>query len=259
MCIRDRSADWDVATGFYGSIMSMAAPAILAFGTEEQIATHCPGLISGEVSWCQLFSEPGAGSDLAALGCKAELDGDEYVVNGQKVWNSAAMFADMGILLVRTDPDLPKHAGISFLMIDMRQPGVEVRPLVQANGAGHFAEVFFNDARVPVANRVGEENDGWKVAKTVLGAEAQMIGGSKSDFSEKLIKLAQEVGVSDDAVQRQGLVEAVTRQKILGWTGQRLVAGMRAGDPTAIHPSICLLYTSPSPRDATLSRMPSSA
>ncbi len=151
----EEAADRNVNTGFYGSIIGMAAPALLYFGTEEQKLAHLPGMVSGAVSWCQLFSEPGAGSDLAGLGARAERDGDEFVINGQKVWNSAAMYADMGILLVRTDPDAVKHAGISFLLFDMRQPGVEVRRLVQANGAGHFAEVFLSDARCPVANVLG--------------------------------------------------------------------------------------------------------
>ncbi len=224
---REESASWEVGTGFYGSIMAMAAPPLIKFGTPEQIATHVPGLVSGDVSWCQLFSEPGAGSDLAALGCRAERDGDEYVVNGQKVWNSAAMYADMGILLVRTDPDQPKHGGISFLMIDMRQPGVEVRPLVQANGAGHFAEVFFDNARVPVANLVGEENNGWMVARAVLGAEAQMIGGAKSNTVDKLIRLARDRGLDGDPVIRQELADAYARDKILSWMGASIAAAMR--------------------------------
>jgi len=224
---REESASWNVMTGFYGSIIAMAAPAVLSFGTPEQISTHLPSLLSGEVSWCQLFSEPGAGSDLAALGCKAERDGDEYVVTGQKVWNSAAMYADMGILLVRTDPDAPKHSGVSFLLVDMNQPGVEVRPLIQANGGGHFAEVFFDEARVPVANLVGDENDGWKVGRAVLGAEAQMIGGSKSNTSEKLIELARELGHSNDPVIRQDLARIVTREKILGWMGASIASAMR--------------------------------
>lgn len=239
---REEAADRDINTGFYGSIIAMAAPGILAHGTEEQKRTHLPTLYSGEVSWCQLFSEPGAGSDLAGLGARAERDGDEFVINGQKVWNSAAMYADMGILLVRTDPDAPKHRGITFLLFDMRQPGVEVRPLVQANGAGHFAEVFLSDARCPVENVLGEVNGGWAPTRVVMSNEAAMIGGAKRDGAAKLTELARMMGRSDDLVIRQKLATVYTRQQLIGHMSGQIAAAARRGEMPPIHPSVVKIY-----------------
>ena len=141
--------------------MSMTAPTILAHGTEEQQRQWLVPLVTGEHQWCQLFSEPGAGSDLAGLTTPAVRDGDEWVVNGQKVWSTFAHLADYGILLARTDADVPKHRGITYFLIDMHQPGVEVRPLRQMTGGAEFNEVFLTDARVPHENVLGTVNGGW--------------------------------------------------------------------------------------------------
>ena len=171
----------------------MLGPTLMAFGTDEQKRELVPRLLSGEDAWCQLFSEPGAGSDLAGLGCRAVRDGDEFVVTGQKVWNSAAQWCDHGMLLARTNPDVPKHHGITFLLVDMDGPGIEVRPLIQATGAAHFNEVFFEDVRVPVANVLGEIDGGWGAARTVMANESAMIGGSGSSTFTTLLLLAQAV------------------------------------------------------------------
>jgi len=147
------------------------APATLLHGaSEEQQRRHLPAILDGEV-WCQGFSEPEAGSDLASLRTRAVGDGDVYVVNGQKVWSSGAKYADWCLLLARTDPDAPKRKGISYFMLDMRSPGVEVRPIRETTGGAHFCELFFTDVRIPVENRIGAENEGWQVAQSTLAAE----------------------------------------------------------------------------------------
>ena len=239
---REESVGRDVNTGFFNSIVAMTSPAILRHGTEEQKTTHIPTLLNGDVSWCQLFSEPGAGSDLAGLACRAELDGDEFVINGQKVWNSAAMYADMGILLVRTDPNAVKHAGITFLLFDMRQPGVEVRPLVQANGAGHFAEVFLTDARCHVDNVLGEIDGGWVPTRVVMANESAMIGGASANRVAKLTELARMRGAVDDPTVRQTLADLYARDRIIKWMSEQISAAARRGEMPPIHPSVVKLY-----------------
>ena len=151
--------------------VGMIGPTLIVHGTEAQKQEHLPRITSGETIWCQGYSEPGAGSDLASLQTRAVRDGDDYVVNGQKIWTTGAHHADWCFLLVRTDPEAPKHKGISFLLVNMKSPGVQVRPIVNMAGFHEFNEVFFEDVRVPVANRVGEENNGWYVAMTLLDFE----------------------------------------------------------------------------------------
>ncbi len=154
----------------------LAAPTIATHGSQEQIDLHVRGIVTGEAAWCQLFSEPGAGSDLAGLTCKAELDGDEWTVNGQKVWTSLGHIADMGMLIARTDVEVPKHQGITWFAIDMHQPGVEVRPLVEMTGHAMFNEVFLTDARVPDSFVIGGRNNGWAVTNTTLMHERSGLG-----------------------------------------------------------------------------------
>jgi alkylation response protein AidB-like acyl-CoA dehydrogenase len=156
---------------------TLAAPTLLQHGTPEQIASLVRDIARGRTSWCQLFSEPGSGSDLASVGARAERDGDEWVITGQKVWNSAADQADLGMLLVRTDPDQPKHRGMSYFVVDMDQPGVEARPLTMMNGTSGFCEVFLTEARVRADAMVGDLNDGWRVAQTTLLHERNMTAG----------------------------------------------------------------------------------
>lgn len=164
----------------------LTAGALLAYGTPEQRAEELPGILDGGRIWCQLFSEPGAGSDLASLSTRAVLDGDEYVVDGQKVWCSNGRVADRGILLARTDPTAPRHAGISFLLVDMAAPGVEVRPLRQMNGDAEFDEVFLTGVRIPVARRLGPEGAGWTVAMSALTNERGYIGAAGISLQRRL-------------------------------------------------------------------------
>jgi len=160
--------------------LGMAAPTIIAFGTEEQKSRWLKPLWTAEEIWCQLFSEPGAGSDLAGLSTRAVKDGDDWVVNGQKVWTSLAHQARWGLLLARTDPDLPKHAGLSYFVVDMHAPGVEVRPLRQLTGEAEFNEVFFTDVRIPDSGRLGAVGEGWRVAGTTLMNERVSIGSARA-------------------------------------------------------------------------------
>jgi alkylation response protein AidB-like acyl-CoA dehydrogenase len=158
--------------------ISFGGPTIIAYGTDEQKREHLPGILSGDAVWCQGFSEPGSGSDLASLQTRADKDGDDYIVNGQKIWTSGAQFAQRMILLARTDASAPKHKGISYFLLDMRSPGVTVRPLVNMANTPGFSEVFFDNVRIPRKDLLGEENRGWYVATTTLDIERSSIGTS---------------------------------------------------------------------------------
>jgi alkylation response protein AidB-like acyl-CoA dehydrogenase len=158
----------------------MGAPTVLTYGTEEMKRQLLRRIFTGEDIWCQLFSEPGAGSDVAGLSCRAERDGDTWVVNGQKVWTTLAHVSKWGMLLARTDPDAPKHQGLSYFLLDMESPGVDVRPLYQITGEAEFNEVFFTDVRIPHERMLGEEGQGWRVAITTLMNERVAIGGGGS-------------------------------------------------------------------------------
>jgi alkylation response protein AidB-like acyl-CoA dehydrogenase len=187
--------------------------------------------------WCQLFSEPGAGSDLASLATTATRDGDEWVVTGRKVWTTWAHLADFGVLLARTDPDVPKRKGITYFLLDLHQPGVEVRPLRHIGGEREFNEVFLDGARVPDAQRVGEIGDGWRVANATLSGERQMVSGAGSGGVDRiggssvtrLLGLATRTGRARDAIARQHLMRLVSEERIRAWTNQRVRAQVRAG------------------------------
>jgi alkylation response protein AidB-like acyl-CoA dehydrogenase len=241
---REVAGRYEEFTGFPGATLAMLGPTLLRHGTEAQKQEFIPKLLSGELTFCQLFSEPGAGSDLASLGAKAVRDGDEFVVNGQKVWNSSAQFTDWGFLLVRTDPEAPKHKGITFILVDMSSPGIEVRPLVQMNKSAHFNEVFLNDVRIPVANVVGEIDAGWGPARTVLSNESAFIAGSKVPTGDKLRELARQVGVSADPVFRQELARFLAVERIAGWMGEQVQQAIRSGETPPMDPGLIKLRAS---------------
>ena len=202
---------------FFGD--TLVGPTILQWGTEEQKKEFLPGILSGTTRWCQGFSEPNSGSDLASLKTSAVLDGDEWVINGQKVWTTQGHHADYCFLLTRTDPDVKKHAGISYMLVPMRQPGVEVRGITQPDGTAEFCEVFFDNARCPKDAVVGGVNNGWKVANSTLAFErGQSATTGYRRFAEEyrlLVEAATDKGVIDDPLIRQRLMEYYTKIQIL--------------------------------------------
>ncbi|MEJ7800372.1 MAG: acyl-CoA dehydrogenase family protein [Ilumatobacter sp.] len=212
----------------------MCLPVLDEFGTEEQKTKYLPDNIAGRTVWCQMFSEPGAGSDVASLQMRAERDGDEWILNGQKVWTTLAHESDYGVVIARTDPDQPKHAGISMFIVDLRAPGVEIRPIHQIDGGSHFNEVFFTDVRIPVDNLIGEYNNGWRQATAMLMYERVAIGsmgaGSISQpMYELLLAGARAAGRTDDRVVRDQLMKIYAMETTKSLVAMRTRAEMKAG------------------------------
>jgi alkylation response protein AidB-like acyl-CoA dehydrogenase len=217
--------------------LNNTAPALYSYGSEEQRLRFLPPMVRNEEKWCQLFSEPGAGSDLASLATRAERDGDTWFVTGQKVWSTWAHFSDFAILLARTDPDAPKRQGVTYFLLDLHQPGVEVRPLRHIGGEVEFNEVFLDHAAVPDAHRVGAIGEGWKVANATLAGERRMVSGSGSGGVDRiggrgvehLLELAKASGRDRDPVTRQDLMRLLSEERIRDWTNQRGRAQAKAG------------------------------
>jgi alkylation response protein AidB-like acyl-CoA dehydrogenase len=214
--------------------LGMAAPTLMAYGTEDQLDTFLRPLWTGEQIWCQLFSEPGAGSDLAAVATRAVRDGDHWVVDGQKVWTSSAQNAQLAILLARTDPDVPKHAGLTYFICDMTDPGIEVRPLRQITGEAEFNEVFLTGVRIPDSQRLGAVGEGWKVANATLNNERLAIGGGPVPRESGMVGVVAAAwranpGRRPDLHAR--LMELWVESEAARLTGQRLRQKLAVGQP----------------------------
>lgn len=226
--------------------LNNAAAALFSHGDDAQRRRFLPPIVRNEEKWCQLFSEPGAGSDLASLATKAIRDGGDWIVSGQKVWTTWADEADFAILLARTDPGQPKHKGITYFLLDMHQPGVVVRPLRQITGESEFNEVFLDGARIPDAHRVGEINDGWRVSASTLSSERQMVSGSGSggmgrlggSSAQRLITVARETGRWEDPVVRNKVMRLWAQEQIRSWTNVRVRAALSAGQSPGAASSI---------------------
>ncbi|HSL57227.1 MAG TPA: acyl-CoA dehydrogenase family protein [Acidimicrobiales bacterium] len=226
----------ELPTGLYTIGLGMVIPTLLEYGTPEQKERYVAKALRGEEVWSQLFSEPGAGSDVASLQARAVRDGDEWVINGQKVWTTGAQHSDFGAVICRTNVDQPKHRGITMFIIDFHDPAVTIRPLRQMNGGSGFNEVFFDDVRVPHTNVIGEVDDGWRCAIAMLMNERVAIGsgggGARRGSStgiEPYVKIARARGLIDDPVVRQQLADVYIRQRVIGFIAQRTRAALKAG------------------------------
>jgi len=234
------------APGLIGMMgIQMVGPTLMRFGSEEQKRRYLPRILSAEEIWCQGYSEPGSGSDLASLKTRAELVGDEFIVNGQKVWTSNAQHADWMFCLVRTDPAAPKHKGISYILIDMKSPGINIRPLIQMTGDPGFNEVFFEDVRVPRTHLVAELNQGWQVANTTLAHERNMLGSTTrtQQMFNSLLRLAQSRErygrpAADDPVIRQRLADLMIRVEAMKYHAFRQLTDTLKKRPPGIGASV---------------------
>lgn len=238
-------AGFDAPWGMFFIIgIGMAGPTIIGHGTEQQKERFLSATLRGDIIWCQLFSEPSAGSDLAGLRTTALRDGDEFVVNGQKVWTSGGHYSDWGILVARTNWDVPKHRGITYFLLDMATPGIELRPIKQINGEAHFNETFLTDVRIPADCVLGDVDQGWGVAMTTLANERTAIGAGTerpSTSFDDLVALSRATGRSSDPIVRQGLAAAFTRSRIQRYLGYRVQTALSQGTPLGAESSVMKL------------------
>jgi alkylation response protein AidB-like acyl-CoA dehydrogenase len=210
-------SNFDVPPNIFLIGLGMCIPTMIAYAKPEQVERYVPPAVRGDEIWCQLFSEPAAGSDVAGLRTRAEKRDDEWVINGQKIWTSGAHYSDWGLLLTRTDPNVPKHAGLTAFFIDMKSPGIEIRPIHQMSGASNFNEVFFTDLRVPDENRLGAVGQGWKVAITTLMNERLAAGETRRPDPRDLLELARFVPAEDG---RPAIQDRAVRERIAEWYAQ---------------------------------------
>lgn len=236
---------YDLPPSIYGIGHGMLGPTIMFHGTDEQKERFLPNMVKGEEVWCQLFSEPDAGSDLAGLKTSAVKDGDDWIINGQKIWTTGAQFCKWGMLVARTDTNAAKHAGLTYFIVDMEAPGIEIRPIKQMNGQSGFNEVFFTDVRTSDSNRLGAEGDGWRVAITTLMNERSSIGGSMGGGGgiKDLIKMAEGIDLNgrpaiEDGGVRRKIADFAVRRNGLKYTGQRGLSALSQGQTPGPEASI---------------------
>jgi alkylation response protein AidB-like acyl-CoA dehydrogenase len=227
--------DFVVPRGLYEIGPGMCIPTMMTYATPEQLDRYVQPALRGEEVWCQLFSEPAGGSDLAALRTKAERDGDDWIINGQKIWTSGAHLSDFGIIVVRTDPNVPKHEGLTFFFLDMKSPGIEIRPIHQMSGARHFNEVFFTDVRVPDSQRLGAVGEGWRVSLTTLMNERLAVGDVQRPEVDDLVELARTVRIDgkpaiQNAAVRERIAEWQARSQGLKFTRFRTMTALSKGE-----------------------------
>ena len=251
---------YDVPGGVFSIGQGMAAPTLMTWGDDAAKARYLPKLASGEEIWCQLFSEPAGGSDLAALRTKAVKDGDDWVVNGQKIWTSGAHYSDHAILVVRTDPTVPKHKGLTYFYLSMKSPGIEIKPIRQISGDANFNEVYFTDVRIPDSQRLGAVGQGWQVALTTLMNERASIGaGGSSVGFDTVYKLAQKVeingkpAIENDSV-RAKLADWDCQEAGLKYTSYRTLTALSRGQTPGPENSIGKLVGAPKAQDMASSR-----
>lgn len=234
---------FDAPTGPFTIGLGMCIPTVIAFGSDEHKKRYVQKALLGEEIWCQLFSEPAAGSDVAGVKTRAVKDGDEWVINGQKVWTSGAHYSDYGILLVRTDPSAPKHKGLTMFIVDMKQQGVEARPIHQASGGREFNEVYFTDVRIPDSDRLGEVGQGWKVAIVTLMNERLAVGGSPGPDWSEIMEYAKQAGTMGDTGFRENLADWYVAAQGYSLTKLRTQTALSKGETPGPESSIGKIIT----------------
>ncbi len=248
--------DYLVPSGYFEIGIGMLGPTMMVWGKDEDKKRYLPKMITGEEIWCQLFSEPSAGSDLAGIKMKAEKDGDEWVLNGQKVWTSGAHFADYGMIVARSDPSALKHKGLTYFYLDMKTPGIEVRPIKQISGTSNFNEVFFNDVRIPDSQRLGGEGEGWKVALTTLMNERLAVGDPPGLDFDQIFEATKELEVEDglaikNSEVRQKMADWYVQSRGLQYTKFRSITALSKGQTPGPELSISKLVTASKMQDVS--------